>query len=652
MLYQGLRGRHSAVTPLGHEQHERKGMIMTESKRGVTWLTSLHSCMRAAAAPRGTLGLVLLLPVLLSLAPQAHAQRYTLTDLGTLGSGLNSYGTGINASGQVTGCSDTTPSGDEDGHAFIYGDGTMSDIGTLGSDYSYSCGNGINERGQVVGVSVTNETESHAFLYTPATPRNSSTMVDLGTLGGTFGFTGSEATGINAGGQVTGYANTVSGQKHAFLYSNGTMQDLGTLGGNSSEGEGINASGQVTGDSDTGSYDHAFLYGNSTMQDLVGTFGPDSYGLGINASGQVTGYFDTGNGNSLYHAFLYSNGKMSDLNTLDTSSALAQYVTLTAGTAINDNGWIVANGQNRLGPVQHNHAYLLRPIPSPSILWQNTTGEVVRWFMNGGAIAASSDFGAVPSGWTVQGVGDFIGNGNADMLWRNTTGDVVIWYMSAGTLASSADLGVVPSSWTIQGTADFNGDGVADILWRNANGDVVIWFMYANGTIGSSVDLGIVSNNPVAWSIQGTGDFNGDGTPDILWRNANGDVVVWLMGTPPYQVGKIASSADLGVVPSAWTIQGTGDFNGDGKTDILWRNANGDVVTWLMNGGAIAASADLGVIPSTWSIRGTGYFDSDAKSDILWRNANGDVVIWFMNGGTIASSADLGVIPTTWTIQP
>ena len=620
-------------------------MIMTESKRGVTWLASLHSCMRAAAAPRGTLGLVLLLPVLLSLAPQAHAQRYTLTDLGTLGSGLNSYGTGINASGQVTGCSDTTPSGDEDGHAFIYGDGTMSDIGTLGSDYSYSCGNGINERGQVVGVSVTNETESHAFLYTPATPRNSSTMVDLGTLGGTFGFTGSEATGINAGGQVTGYANTVSGQKHAFLYSNGTMQDLGTLGGNSSEGDGINASGQVTGDSDTGSYDHAFLYGNSTMQDLVGTFGPDSYGLGINASGQVTGYFDTGNGNSLYHAFLYSNGtmqdlgtlgsyeesfglginasgqvtgyvsdgggspldaflysngKMSDLNTLDTSSALAQYVTLTAGTAINDNGWIVANGQNRLGPVQHNHAYLLRPIPSPSILWQNTTGEVVRWFMNGGAIAASSDFGAVPSGWTVQGVGDFIGNGNADILWRNTTGDVVIWYMNAGTHVSSADLGVVPSSWTIQGTADFNGDG----------------------------------------------------TPDILWRNANGDVVVWLMGTPPYQVGKIASSADLGVVPSAWTIQGTGDFNGDGKTDILWRNANGDVVTWLMNGGAIAASADLGVIPSTWSIRGTGYFDSDAKSDILWRNANGDVVIWFMNGGTIASSADLGVIPTTWTIQP
>jgi hypothetical protein len=50
----------------------------------------------------------------------------------------------------------------------------------------------------------------------------------------------------------------------------------------------------------------------------------------------------------------------------------------------------------------------------------------------------------------------------------------------------------------------------------------------------------------------------------------------------------------------------TGDFNGDGTSDILWRNSNGDVVTWLMGGGTIVSSADLGVIPTSWTIVPTG----------------------------------------------
>ncbi len=53
--------------------------------------------------------------------------------------------------------------------------------------------------------------------------------------------------------------------------------------------------------------------------------------------------------------------------------------------------------------------------------------------------------------------------------------------------------------------------------------------------------------------------------------------------------GTIASTSDVGVIPSSWTIQGTCDFNSDGHTDILWRNTTtGDVVVWFMNGGAIA----------------------------------------------------------------
>jgi probable HAF family extracellular repeat protein len=81
----------------------------------------------------------------------------------------------------------------------------------------------------------------HASLADAAPPNYA--VTDLGTLGGTI----SEAYGINASGQVTGYASTTGDSVDlAFVYD-GTMHDLGTLGGTSSEGLGINASGQSHG---------------------------------------------------------------------------------------------------------------------------------------------------------------------------------------------------------------------------------------------------------------------------------------------------------------------------------------------------------------------------------------------------------------------
>jgi len=115
------------------------------------------------------------------------------------------------------------------------------------------------------------------------------TVVDLGTLGGDFVY----AQGINNSGQVTGSSSLAGGFNpyYAFLYSNGSMQDLGTLGGQSF-GYGINNSGQVAGTyfvAGTDNQYRAFLYSNGSMQDLGTLGGLKSGAAGINNFGQVTG---------------------------------------------------------------------------------------------------------------------------------------------------------------------------------------------------------------------------------------------------------------------------------------------------------------------------------------------------------------------------
>jgi len=67
---------------------------------------------------------------------------------------------------------------------------------------------------------------------------------------------------------------------------------------------------------------------------------------------------------------------------------------------------------------------------------------------------------------------------------------------------------------------------------------------------------------------------------------------------------QVLQSAGVGNVPTAWTIVGTGDFNGDGKSDVLWHDTSGNVAIWFMNGAQITQSAGVGNIATVWSIQG------------------------------------------------
>ncbi len=288
------------------------------------------------------------------------------------------------------------------------------------------------------------------------------------------------------------------------------------------------------------------------------------------------------------------------------------------------------------------------------IFWRDNSGNMAIWEMNGGTILnpSNSGLGSVPTTWSVVGQRDFNGDGKADILWRNTTtGDLAIWEMSGTTILnpSNSGLGSVPTTWSIVGTGDFNGDGYADILWRDTAGDLAIWEM--NGTTILNPSNSGLGNVPTNWSVVGVGDFNGDGKADILWRNnTNGNVAIWLMnGTTVLN----SSTATFGNMPASWFVAGTGDFNGDGNSDIFWEDTSGNLAIWEMNGTTILnpSATGVGSLPTVWSAAVTGDFNGDGKSDILWTDTSGDLAIWYMNGTAISSGAGLGTIPTTFKIQ-
>ncbi|MDH5700248.1 MAG: VCBS repeat-containing protein, partial [Nitrospirota bacterium] len=96
----------------------------------------------------------------------------------------------------------------------------------------------------------------------------------------------------------------------------------------------------------------------------------------------------------------------------------------------------------------------------------------------------------------------------------------------------------------------------------------------------------------------------------------------------------------LGGTSPEWEKAGFGDLNGDGTTDMVWRNnRTGMVGIWLMNGAAIEVSGFLAGMPSGWRIAQVGDADGDGNADVIWHNrSTGQVAVWLMDGLTLTST--------------
>lgn len=334
--------------------------------------------MRAPPRLRLVLGVSLALAGMVVCGSGAWALLpYDVTDLGTLG-GDWSQAYGLNDSAQVAGKSANSVGE----RAFVW-DLTMQSLGTFEGGGA-SWGRDINNDGDVVGHAAAATGVDHAFLYT------NGEMQDLGTLDGNQ----SRAYAINDSGQIAGYSTTSGGPVHAAVYESGNWTDLGTLGGNESAAYAINDSGDVAGYSAMSGGDHAAVYESGNWTDLGSLLdGYANYAWDINNIGQVVGedYLPS----LEVHAFVYGDDDGDGDREMSRLDTLGGYE--TRAYAISDSGQIVGHSYTK-NDQQH------------AVIWDDRTIEDLNdWLM-----PSSSE-------WTLHRAYDI--NDSGQIVGYGTNGD-------------------------------------------------------------------------------------------------------------------------------------------------------------------------------------------------------------------------------------
>jgi hypothetical protein len=370
----------------------------------------------------------------------------------------------------------------------------------------------------------------------------------------------------------------------------------------------------------------------------------------VSPTGDVGAQFDVDNGPSVRN--------FSEVATLSNGNFVVVY---QSGPTVVDIFYRIFTpaGTSVIGPASVPGAFGFDPETDPHVAALRDGGFVVVWtdpdsrapnFVNDIRASIISNTGTSIADNILVNTID-VGNQNeANVVALGDGGFLVTWEFDDANLVRAQRFDAAGNKIGTEFTVK---NGVSDLVFGDSPEAALLTdggrIAYAVGDV-SAGDLDVTTS---VWRVRDVShDFDGDGKSGVLWRHDSGQVYFWEMdGLGVKAEGAVAHAP----VPADWHIQGAGDFDGDGNNDILWRHDSGQVYFWEMDGQAIKAegAAAHAPVPNDWHIQGTGDFDADGKSDILWRHDSGQVYFWEMDGLGFKAEGDVAhaAVPNDWHIQ-
>lgn len=255
-----------------------------------------------------------------------------------------------------------------------------------------------------------------------------------------------------------------------------------------------------------------------------------------------------------------------------------------------------------------------------------------------------------------QAKSDFNDDGKADLVWRHQTVDsTVVWYMNGATATSSASFPVTgTTNYEVGGVGDVNGDGHPDLILRNkADGGSYTWFTVSGTTLLTGAPLPTVADQN--WKISGLGDFNWDGRDEIVWRHyGTGQNAYWTTSGWSTYTGSVALPAMTDV---NWYLGGVADFDNNGFPDLVWHHmTTGANILWLMtgtNGTYIGSTKTLASSAAALRPEAVADYTGDGCIDIVMRNVStGANELWAYDCSiNRVSVTPIATVATGWTLS-